>query len=440
MDTPRARFVRHALTRKLSRFRSGNERKQSIKILLCHNYYRLRGGEDQCFEDESRLLESRGHEVVRYTVHNDSVADMRPWTAARRTFWNRQSFDALNEIVRRERPEIMHCTNTFPLISPACYAAARAGNVPVVQALHNYRLVCSNAFLMREGRVCEDCLGKTFAWPGILHRCYRNSAAASSVVATAIAAHRLKGTWKRSVDLYYAVSDFARRKLIEGNLPADKIAVKPNFVDPDPGVGRGRGGYAIFVGRLSPEKGLETLLSAWNLLSSDANGLPLKIVGDGPSAPLVQQAAAANPRIEWLGSRPFAEVLSLVGDATLLVMPSIWYETFGRTIIEAYATGTPVVVSNLGAMAELVVDGETGLLFDPGNATDLARKVRSLACDADRLAAMRRAARLEFEAKFTAESNYHRLMELYSRAMENRRRAGARRAPQDLETSEAVAS
>ena len=171
------------------------------------------------------------------------------------------------------------------------------------------------------------------------------------------------------------------RKLIQGNLPADRIVVKPNFVDPDPGAGRGRGGYAIFVGRLSPEKGLETLLDAWTRLSADLNGMPLKIVGDGPLAPTVKLAAEQNSRIEWLGSRSLTEVLTLVGDATMLVMPSIWYETFGRTIIEAYACGTPVIASNLGAMAELVVDGETGLLFAPGDADDLAAKVRSLASD-----------------------------------------------------------
>ena len=147
--------------------------------------------------------------------------------------------------------------------------------------------------------------------------------------------------------------------------------------------------------------------------------MPLKIVGDGPLAPTVKLAAEQNSRIEWLGSRSLTEVLTLVGDATMLVMPSIWYETFGRTIIEAYACGTPVIASNLGAMAELVVDGETGLLFAPGNADDLAAKVRSLASDSARLSAMRRAARLEFEAKYTAESNYHQLIELYSRAMAN---------------------
>ncbi|HEX3997173.1 MAG TPA: glycosyltransferase family 4 protein [Pirellulales bacterium] len=392
----------------------------ATKILLCHNYYRLRGGEDQAFEDEARLLESRGHDVLRYTVHNDSIGGMSRGAAARRTFSNRQSYDDLRTLLRKQRPALMHCTNTFPLISPAAYRAARDARVPVVQALHNYRLVCPNALLTRQGRVCEDCLGKTFAWPGIAHGCYRNSRLATSVVAGMVALHRIKGTWKHSVDLYYTVSEFARRKLIQGNLPADKIAVKPNFVDPDPGPGDGRGGYAIFVGRLSPEKGIDTLLNAWNRLASQPNGIPLKIVGDGPLASMVRSAAERNPRIEWFGQRSLTEVLAMVGRATMLVMPSIWYETFGRTIIEAYATGTPVVASNLGAMAELVVDGKTGLLFAPGDADDLVAKMRNLSSDANRLSAMRQAARLEFEAKYTAEANYHLLLDLYRRAIENR--------------------
>ena len=166
---------------------------------MCHNYYQLRGGEDEVFEDEARLLESHGHSVVRYTVHNDEIRGLSRWRLAAGTLWSRQTYRELERLIRQQRPVLMHCTNTFPLISPAAYAAARAAGVAVVQALHNYRLLCPNALLMRDGRVCEDCLGKAFAWPGIRHRCYRDSAAASSVVAAMIAWHKLRGTWTRSV-------------------------------------------------------------------------------------------------------------------------------------------------------------------------------------------------------------------------------------------------
>lgn len=390
-----------------------------MKLLLCHNYYQQRGGEDQSFEDEARLLENHGHDVVRYTVHNDEIEQMSRVSVARRTLFNRRTLDELRTLIRRQRPDVMHCTNTFPLISPAAYAAARAEGVAVVQALRNYRLLCPSALLMRDGRVCEDCVGKTFAWPGVRHACYRDSRAATAVVATMLAAQRVRKTWDRDVDLFYTLTEFARQKLIEGQLPAERIVVKPNFVDPDPGIGPGGGDYAVFVGRLSPEKGLDTLLAAWAQLADRDINIPLKIIGDGPQAELVRAAALVNSNIEWLGRRPLAEALSIVGDASFLVMPSIWYETFGRTIIEAYAKGTPVIASNLGAMAELVDHGFTGMHFQPGDPGDLASKVNEMLSDDVRLSAMRRAARGEYERKYTAESNYQQLLAIYERALAN---------------------
>lgn len=385
-----------------------------MKILLCHNHYQQPGGEDQSFAAEADLLESRGHEVLRYTVHNDSIEGMSRREVARRTLWSRETYAALRTLIRRARPDVMHCTNTFPLISPSAYAAARAESVPVVQSLRNYRLMCPNALFLREGRVCEDCLGKLVAWPGIRHGCYRGSRAGSAVVAGLSAVHRLLGTWTRGVDLYFTLTEFARRKFIEGGLPAEKIVVKPNFVAPDPGAGTGRGGYAIFVGRLSAEKGIDTLLAAWSRPEME---LPLKIVGDGPLADQVAAAARENPRIEWLGRRPIHAVLPLIGEAACLLMPSVWYETFGRTIIEAYAKGTPVVVSRLGAMEELVDDGRTGRLFAPGDAADLAAKVRQLLADPQRLGRMREAARDEYLDRYTAGPNHDMLMAIYERAM-----------------------
>jgi len=384
-----------------------------MKILLCHNYYQQRGGEDESFEAEADLLEAHGQEVVRFTVHNDTVDGMSRWRVARETLWSRPTYARLRELLRRERPDVMHCTNTFPLISPAAYYAARAEGVAVVQALRNYRLLCANALFARDGRVCEDCLGKAVPWAGIRHGCYRQSRAASAVVAGMLGLHRVLGTWSRAVQGYYTLTEFARGKFIAGGLPSDRVAVKPNFVHPDPGSGDGRGGYAVFVGRLAPEKGLDTLLSAWHRLPQP---VPLKLVGDGPLAERVKAAAAQHPHIAWLGRRPLADVLGIIGGATFLVMPSIWYETFGRTIIEAFARGTPVIASRLGAMAELVDEGRTGWLFEAGNADDLAAKVRRLWLSRAELADMRREARAEYERRYTAEPNYRQLMAIYERA------------------------
>jgi glycosyltransferase involved in cell wall biosynthesis len=383
-----------------------------MNVLLCHNYYQQPGGEDQSFAAESRLLRERGHDVTEYTLHNDAIESMGQLEVAGRTFWNRAVYRELGALVRRVRPDVMHCTNLFPLLSPAAYYAARRQGVPVVQSLRNYRLLCPGALFLRDGRVCEDCLGKPFAWPGVRYGCYRGSRAATAVVAGMVAAHRAMGTWSTAVDLYFTPSAFARQKLVQGGLPGDRIAVKPNFIDPDPNPGSGSRGYAIFVGRLSPEKGLGTLLAAW---AGAADLPPLRVVGDGPEADLVRAAAARDPRITLLGRRSLADVLELVGAAACLIMPSLWYETFGRTIIEAFAKGTPVVVSRLGALAELVEDGRTGLLFEPGNATDLADKVRLLLRQDQ--AALRQAARAAFLAKYTAERNYDMLLDLYEQAV-----------------------
>src|SRR5262249_37589860 len=232
-----------------------------MKVLLCHNYYQQPGGEDQSFAAEADLLEAHGHDVVRFTVHNDAIDQMSRWEVARKTVWNRQTYTQLRELIRREKPSIMHCTNTFPLISPAAYYAARAEGVRVVQALRNYRLLCPNGLFLRNGRICEDCLGKAVPWPGVLHRCYRHNRSASSVVAGMLGVHRWLKTWTRTVSRYFTLTEFARRKFIAGGLPGDRITVKPNFVHPDPGMGTGRGGYVVFAGRLSPEKGVETLLT-----------------------------------------------------------------------------------------------------------------------------------------------------------------------------------
>jgi glycosyltransferase involved in cell wall biosynthesis len=382
-----------------------------MKILLCHNYYQQPGGEDQSFAAEGRLLESRGHDVLRFTLHNDAVAGLSKLGVARRTFWNSEVHDQVRALVRRERPAVLHCTNTFPLISPAVYHAARAGGAAVVQSLRNYRLLCPGALFLRDGKVCEDCLGKSIPWPAVLHRCYRQDRAASAVVAAFLAGHRALRTWTRAVDLYFTPSAFARRKLIEGGLPADRIAVKPNFIDPDPGPGTGKGGYAVFVGRLSPEKGLDTLLGAWERLPGDVR---LKVVGEGSLAERVRAACARDGRIEWLGRRSPEEVLEVVGEAACLVMPSLWYETFGRTVIEAFARGTPVVASRIGALAELVEEGRTGLLFEPGDPADLASKVERLLADPTRL---RPAARQEYERKYTARTNYEMLLAIYEEAL-----------------------
>lgn len=317
-----------------------------MRILLVHNYYQHRSGEEVVFDAEAKLLEARGHIVTRFTRHNDAVGGMGRLALACATVWNRAAYQEIRVLLRQKRPDIVHFHNTLPLISPAAYYATRAEGVPVVQTLHNYRLVCPNALLFRDGHVCEDCMGKFVPWPGVVHACYRNSRVASGAIATMLSVHRGMRTWTRMVNVYVALSEFAREKFIRGGLPTEKVVVKPNFVDLDPGVGERKGGYALYVGRLSPEKGLDTLLAAWQRV---AGKVPLKIVGDGPLADRVASAAREIGDVQWLGQQSRDKVLALMRNAFALIVPSVWYETFALVVAEAYAVGLPVIASRLGA-------------------------------------------------------------------------------------------
>lgn len=389
-----------------------------MNVIVCHNFYKQPGGEDRVFRDETGLLESHGHRVIRFTVHNDTTEGMSHVALAGSAVWNRESARMLHDLVRKTEAEVVHFHNTVPLVSPSAYYAARKAGAAVVQSLHNYRTICPKATFFRNGGVCEACLGRKTAWPAIVHGCYRDSRAASATLAAMLAVHGLLGTYHRAVDAYIAMSRFARQKLVAGGLPAEKIALKPNFVSPDPGAGRGQGDYAMFLGRLSPEKGVDVLLEAWRRLDRD---FPLKIVGNGPLSDEVRAAAQSNPAVEWLPGKDDDEVRRLMSDAALLVLPSVNYEGFPKTIVEAFSVGTPVVASRLGAMQEIVEDGRSGAHFTAGDADDLAAKVRSLLLQPQRLSEMRRACRDEYERKYTSERNYRTLIDIYERAVAVRR-------------------
>lgn len=385
-----------------------------MRVLTVHNYYQQPGGEEQIWATESRLLESYRHEVVRYTVNNDGINGMNPLLLAKNTVWNSSVYRDLRSLIREQKPQIAHFHNTLPIISPSAYYAVKDQGIPVVQTLHNYRLLCPNALFFRQGQLCEDCLGKPFALPGVIHGCYRGSRPASAMVAATVSFHSLLGTWNQVVDVFIAYSQFAMDKFIEGGLPAEKLAFKTNFLHPAPEPGEGQGGYALFVGRLSVEKGLGVLLDAWRQLGGK---IPLKIIGDGPMAALVTKAVKEMPEIEWLGRIPLEQVYEVVGNAAFLVFPSEWYETFGRVAIEAFAKGTPVVASKIGAITELVDHERTGLHFYPSDSSDLAEKIDWLLANPHELNRMRQEARVEFEAKYTADDNYKRLMEIYHSAL-----------------------
>jgi glycosyltransferase involved in cell wall biosynthesis len=387
-----------------------------MKVLILHNSYQQLGGEDVVVEQEAALLRGAGHEVIEYRRSNNEINALSLWsksTLPARAVWSGRARRDLRALLRCEKPHVAHFHNTFAMISPSLYSVCQEMGVPVVQTLHNYRLCCPRADFFRDGHVCEACLGKTLAWPGIVYGCYHHSRSQTAVAATILAVHHWLKTWQEQVNLYIALTEFARQKLIQGALPAAKIVVKPHFVHPDPGMRRDAGDHVIFVGRFSPEKDVTTLLAAWKKL----RGIPLKLVGDGPAegevCRLIQEFRAGH--VELLGRRPRDQALALMKEARLLVSPSASYETFGLVVVEAFACGVPVIASRRGAMAAIVEDGRTGLLFTPGDPDDLAEKVRWAIDHPDAMDHMAKNARRLYEEKYTAEMNYHMLLNIYER-------------------------
>jgi glycosyltransferase involved in cell wall biosynthesis len=385
-----------------------------MRILVVHNYYQYSGGEEQVYQAEAMLLEASGHQIYRYNLHNNQIPQMSAISIMAKTLWNQQVYQELRSLIRKEQIQIAHFHNTFPLVSPSAYYACRAEHIPVIQTCHNYRLVCPNGMFLREEQVCEECIGKFVPLPSIQHQCYRGSRSASMGVAAMMTMHRLAKTWTRNVDIYIALTEFARQKLIQGGISAEKIVVKPNFVSPDPGVGDGKGGYALFVGRLSHEKGVDLLLSAWQQIGQR---IPLKIVGDGPLAAEVAAASDRIPGVSWLGKKSIEEVYELMKGALFLVFPSRWYEGMPRTIIESFAVGTPVIAANLGSMSNLIEPGQTGLHFRAGDVDDLSAKVLWAASRPEEMHQLRRKTRAEFIANYTVEKSYEALLSIYRQTL-----------------------
>jgi glycosyltransferase involved in cell wall biosynthesis len=384
-----------------------------MKVLMLHNRYRERGGEDYSSAAEANLLRSAGVDCEFLQVDN---RDMRETglSAAVDAVWSRRAAAQISDIVRSRRIDIVHVQNFFPQFSPAAHWAARSAGAAVVQSLRNYRLACINGQFFRDGRICQDCLGRSPV-RGVVYRCYRSSAAASGVVAAMLVAHRMLRTWTNRVDRFIAISNFTRAKMIEAGLPAERIEVKPNFLEAIPPESKsGHENYFVYVGRLSEEKGIRTLIEAWKTLPSAPE---LKVVGGGPMDGFVREAANALPSVTVLGPRTPSDIIEIVGRAQALIFPSEWYETFGRVAMEAYSVGTPVIASDVGAVAEIVDDGITGLRFRAGSAMDLASKVAAFVGDPAKKTAMRAAARKTFVDRYTAPDNLKMLLGIYERAM-----------------------
>lgn len=375
-----------------------------MKVLVAHNSYQHRGGEDVVVEAEIDLLRSHGHDVMFYQRHNDELKTISLPAAAVSTIWAKRSTDDLERLCKEFQPDVVHVHNTVPLISPSLYWAATKRNIPIVQTLHNFRLICPQAMLLRDGKVCEDCIGK-MPWRSVSRKCYRESAVQSAVLTGMLATHHVLGTFREKITRYIVLNEFCKEKFIQSGMSPHLFRIKPNFVSsgaqPSQKVRKG----GIFIGRLSPEKGLNVLTEAVGILGAQ----DIKIVGKGPLEKEISKAF----RDCYIGFKSPAEVQALLQSAQFLVAPSTCYETFGLVAIEAFSCGTPVIASRHGGLGELVTDGVTGLLFNPGDAQDLAKKIAWARANPDAMAEMGRNALAEYETKYTPERNYEILLSIY---------------------------
>ena len=388
----------------------------SLSVLCVHNRYIQPGGEDQVFESETQLLAEHGVRVEKVEAQTTYPSGLvRKISAAVDCVWSRSWHQEFKAILRRVQPDVVHVHNFFSVISPSIYYACREEGVPVVQTLHNYRLACPAASFYRDGKVCEECLDRG-PFHAVRYGCYRDSKLATAALAAMLEVHRRKHTWTEMVDCYVALTEFARAKMIQAGLPAEKIRVKPNFVLPDPGPRTGDGDYALFVGRLVDLKGVGTLIKAWAKLPAS---IPLVIAGDGPYRQEMETLIAdlKLKNIDYRGRLSRQDTLAAMKGARFLMFPSEWYEGFPVTIAESFACGVPVLCSRLGGMQEIVDDGRTGLHFTPGDASDLAEKVQWAWSHPDETSTMGQAARAEFELKYSAERNFGMLTEIYESVM-----------------------
>lgn len=390
-----------------------------VNVLTVYNAYLNRGGEDEVFEAEADLLEKHGHVVRRFRIEADELRDppmLKQALLAAETVWSQRYYRQFRRMVRELQPEVVHFHNSFPLLSPAVYAACKREGVAVVQTLHNYRLLCPKSTFYRDGRPCEDCLGRSIPWPGVVHSCYHDSKSQTAVIAGMLAVHRLRGTWDHDIDLYITPTEFAKQKFVQGGLDPRHIVVKPNFIDYEAPASPSRGDHMLFVGRLVEHKGVDTMLNAWR---QGGVSVPLRIIGDGPMADDVGQFAQQESHVTYMGRQSHDAVLSEMLSARALLFPSMWYEGLPVTLVEAAASGLPVIASNIGPMgSEIVEEARTGLVFPPGDALCLASKVIWASQHPAEMQKLGEEARSDYQSKYTAQRNYEQLVQIYDRAID----------------------
>jgi glycosyltransferase involved in cell wall biosynthesis len=380
-----------------------------MKILILHNKYKIPGGEDSVVLNESALLKQFGHDVeVVYFTNDDINGSKQKVATGLNAVYSRSANQKIKTVIEKFKPDVIHVHNTFPKISPSIFYLANELKIPIVQTIHNYRLVCPGALLLREEQVCEACVNSKFAYKSIVNKCYRNSAIESTIVATVNFVHNTLGTLQNKISRFIVLSDFAKQKLKNSTLQLSDshFAIKPNFVE-DKDFNHNRQNVFLFVGRLSTEKGLDVLLEAFSQTSH-----PLAIIGGGPLEAKVMDYASKHSNIEYLGFQSSDVVIEKMKHCKALVFPSIWYEGMPMTILEAFSTGCPVIASKLGAMEELIEHEINGLHFEAASANDLIKQLDLITDD------MSLNARNSYLEHYTPEANYKQLIDIYQKVID----------------------
>ena len=384
-----------------------SEKKQ--KVLIVHNYYQIPGGEDTVVANEKRLLEEHGHEVLLYTRHNselNKLSKVQKLMLPITTIFNFSTFKEVKKLIKENGINVLHVHNTLNLVSPSVYYAGFACKIPVVQTIHNFRLLCPGATFFRNGQVCEECLEKGLSC-AVKHKCYRGSRVQTLACVMSAVIHRMLGTYKKLN--YICLTEFNKKKLLHlKQIRENQIFVKPNFVvnEIQQVVCEERKNQMIYVGRLEEIKGVDVLLEAWKILGEEAPELIM--CGTGPMEEWCRNYVAENKltKVTIAGFIKNEVVREMIAQSKALVLPTQVYEGFPMTIAESYAVGTPVIGSDLGNTACLIENGKSGWKFSPKDSQELAEVVRKLENTSLTL-------ENEVVEKYSAENNYKQLRDIY---------------------------
>ncbi|MEV7190547.1 glycosyltransferase family 4 protein [Streptomyces sp. NPDC093510] len=394
-----------------------------MHVLVVHNRYASAqpSGENNVVDQEVELLRAAGHRVGMFERRSDDIAAMSLPAKARVPLlvpWNRAVRSELAARLRAERPDVVHVHNVFPLLSPAVLAACADAGVPAVATLHNYTQVCPPGTLQRDGLPCTECVGRA-PLPAVRHGCYRGSRLATVPLALSLSVNRRR--WWSGVERFFCISAAQRDVLVRSGMPAERLTVKHNFV-PEPDARRsGAGEHLLFLGRLAEAKGVRLLMAAWDEIAADGGvGVPLVLAGAGPLEPEVTAWAAGRDDVRYVGLYDPAQCRQAIARSVAVVAPSTWMEAFGLVVAEAMAAGVPTVAAGHGAFVELVEDGVTGLLHQPGDSASLASSLRRITAGPERNQEMGRAARRRYEQGFSPAVGLERLVEGYRTAIAGR--------------------